>query len=58
MGIIVAYGAAIREALASNDLTKMKAIEEQAKKTILEQGDIHVALIDLQEAIEKLEGKA
>lgn len=54
-GIITPYGAAIREAIASNDLAKMKAIAEQAKKTIKEQGDLSVALIDLQEAIEKLE---
>lgn len=58
IGVIVLYGAAIREAASSNDLTKMKAVAEQAKKTIKEHGDLHVALIDLQEAIEKLEGKA
>ncbi|WP_103068158.1 DUF1843 domain-containing protein [Aquimarina sediminis] len=57
MGIMTPYGAAIREAIASNDLAKMKATAEQAKNVIKEQGDISCALIDLQEAIDKLEGK-
>ncbi|WP_103068159.1 DUF1843 domain-containing protein [Aquimarina sediminis] len=55
MGVVVLYAAGIRKAAATNDLSKMKAIAEQAKKTIKEHGDIHVALIELQEAIQKLE---
>ncbi|KAF2513437.1 DUF1843 domain-containing protein [Flavobacterium foetidum] len=57
MGVIMAYGAAIREALASNDLEQMQAIAEQAKQTIKEQGDLAAALLELLEAIEALENK-
>lgn len=52
----VLYGVAIREAIASNDVEKMKAVAEQAKKTIKEHGDLSVALIELQDAIAKLNG--
>lgn len=58
MGQVVLYAAGIREAVASNDVEKMKAIAEQAKQTIKEHGDLSVALIELQDAIDKLEGKA
>jgi hypothetical protein len=57
MGIIMAYGAAIREALASNDLAKMEAVAEQAKQTIKEQGDLSAALLELLEAIDALKKK-
>jgi Domain of unknown function (DUF1843). len=50
----VLYGVAIREAIASNDLERMKAVAEQAKQTVKEQGDFSVALIELLEAIDKL----
>jgi hypothetical protein len=51
------YGVGIREAIASNDLEKMKAVAEQAKQTIREQKDLSAALIDLLDAIDKLENK-
>lgn len=57
MGVTVLYASGIRDAVASNDLEKMKAMAEQAKKTIREHGDLSVALIDLLEAIDKLEGR-
>jgi hypothetical protein len=57
MGVIMAYGAAIREALATNDLAQMQAIAEQAKQTIKEQGDLTAALLELLEAIDALENK-
>jgi hypothetical protein len=57
MGIVVLYGVGIRDAIASNDVEKMKAVASQAKQTIREQGDLHLALLDLLEAIEKLEKK-
>jgi hypothetical protein len=55
MGIVILYGVGIREAIASNDLEKMKAVAEQAKQTIREQKDLAAALVDLLDAIEKLE---
>lgn len=57
MGVIMPYGAAIREALVSNDLTKMEAIAEQAKETIKQQGDLTAAYLELIEAIEALKNK-
>lgn len=57
MTVLMPYGAAIREAIASNDVEKMKAVAETAKETIKAHGDIHAALIDLQEAIEQQEKK-
>lgn len=57
MGIVVLYAAGIREAIATNDLEKMKAVADQAKQTIREQKDLSAALLELQEAIEKLSKK-
>ncbi|PXY41888.1 hypothetical protein DMB65_04815 [Flavobacterium cheongpyeongense] len=57
MGVIMPYGAAIREAMASNDLAKMEAIAEQTKQIVKGQGDMHVALLELLEAIESLKKK-
>lgn len=57
MGVMMPYGAAIREALASNDLTKMEAIAEQAKQTIKQQGDLTAAYLELIEAIAALKTK-
>lgn len=51
------YGAAIREALVSNDLAKMQATAAQVKQTVKDQGDLAVALLELLEAIEALENK-
>lgn len=51
------YGVAVREAIASNDLAKMESIAEQAKQIVKEQGDLSVALLELQEAIEALKNK-
>lgn len=52
MGVTMLYAAGIREAVASNDLEKMKAVAEQAKKTVREQKDLHAALLELLEAID------
>lgn len=57
MGIMMPYGVAVREAIASNDLAKMESIAEQAKQIVKEQGDLSVALLELQEAIEALKNK-
>ncbi|CAD0000669.1 DUF1843 domain-containing protein [Flavobacterium chungangense] len=57
MGVIMPYGVAIREAIASNDLAKMEAIAEQTKQIVKGQGDMHVALLELLEAIESLRKK-
>ncbi|MCD9575154.1 MULTISPECIES: DUF1843 domain-containing protein [Flavobacterium] len=54
MGVVMLYAAGIREAIASNDLEKMRAVAEQAKQTVREQGDLSAALVELLEAIEKL----
>ncbi|MFW0737395.1 MULTISPECIES: DUF1843 domain-containing protein [unclassified Flavobacterium] len=53
----VLYGVGIREAIASNDLEKMVAVAEQAKKTIRDQKDLHVALVELLDAIDALKKK-
>lgn len=57
MGIMMPYGVAVREAIASNDLAKMESIAEQAKQVIKDQGDLSAALLELQEAIEALKNK-
>jgi len=49
------YGVAIRNALASKNLAKMKSAAAQARQTISEQGDLHAALIKLEDAIAKME---
>lgn len=55
---IVLYGVAIRNALASKNLAKMKSTAAQARQTIVEQADLHAALIKLEDAIAKIEAKA
>ncbi|SEO53604.1 protein of unknown function [Flavobacterium sp. CF108] len=57
MGIMMPYGVAVREAIASNDLAKMEAIAEQVKQVIKDQGDLSAALLELLEAIEALKNK-
>jgi len=57
MGIMMPYGAAVREAIASNDLAKMEAVAEQVKQTVKEQGDLSAALLELLEAIDGLKNK-
>jgi hypothetical protein len=57
MGIVPLYGVGIREAIASNNLEKMKAIAAQAGETIKAHGDISAAYVDLKDAIDKLDGK-
>ncbi|WP_343695662.1 DUF1843 domain-containing protein [Flavobacterium sp.] len=57
MGIMMPYGVAVREAIASNDLAKMEAVAEQAKQVIKDQGDLSSALLELLEAIEELKNK-
>lgn len=54
MGIHPLYAATMRDAIASNDLAKMKAVLEQAKSMVREQADLSVALVELEEAIEKI----
>jgi len=51
------YGVGIREAIASNDLEKMKAVASQAKETIKAHGDLSAAYIELVDAIESLSRK-
>lgn len=57
MGTMLPYGAAIKDAIESNSLEKMKAVREQSKRVIHEQGDLEVAFLELQDAIQKLESK-
>jgi len=57
MGFIPMYGVAIRDAITSNDLSKMEAIAEQAKQTVKEQGDLSAALVELLDAIDALKNK-
>lgn len=54
---IMMYASAIREAIASDDLGKMKAVAAQAKESIKEQGDMAQAIVELYEAIARLEKK-
>lgn len=58
MGITTLYASSIRDAVATNDLEKMKAMLQQTRRTIKELGDLSVALVELEEAIEKLERKS
>lgn len=51
------YAVPIREAIASNDLEKMKALASQAKETIKAHGDLANAYLELVDAIAGLEGK-
>ena len=51
------YGPPIRDAISSGSLAKMKAMLKKAKKFSQEQGNLSLAIIELQEAIEKLEHK-
>jgi hypothetical protein len=53
----VLYGVVIKDAIASKDLKKMKATAEKAKQYIRDQKDVSVALLDLLDAIDKLEKK-
>ena len=55
MSGILPYGTAIRKAIASRNVDQMKATLDQTKQFVKEQGDLAVALVELQEAIEKLE---
>ena len=55
---ITMYATAIKNASATNNLRKMKAAAKQARQLIKEQGDLYLALIELEEAIAKLEKKA
>jgi hypothetical protein len=54
---VMMYGPAIRNALASKNLTKMKSAAAQARQLIAQQGDLHAALIKLEDAIAKMESK-
>lgn len=54
-GIQPMYAASMRDAIASNDLEKMKAVAQQAKQHIQEQGDMNQALVELYDAIDRLE---
>jgi hypothetical protein len=53
MGAHPLYAATMRDAIASNDLAQMKAVLEQAKETVQGQADLSVALVELEEAIQK-----
>jgi len=56
MSYIPHYAASVREAISSNDVAKMKAALAQGKKQVRDHGDLSAALIELEEAIEKLKG--
>ena len=57
MGLNPPYGPPIKDAISSGSLTKMKAMLKKAKKFSEQQGNLSLAIIELQEAIEKLEHK-
>lgn len=49
------YDPTIRNAIASDDITKMKTLLTQAKQQIRENASLVLATLDLEEAIHKLE---
>ena len=51
----IMYGPAIRDALATGDLGKMKAAAEEARQQLKDQEDLKTALTELEAAIAKLE---
>jgi hypothetical protein len=51
------YASAIRDAIKTSDIAKMKAAAAQAKQQIKEQGDLHQALVELEAAIQKVDTK-
>ncbi len=53
--VIVMYGPAIQEAIASGDLRKMKALRKEARTHLKEYGNISVALEVLEAEIKKTE---
>ncbi len=53
----VLYGVVIRDAIKSKDLKVMKATAAKASQQLRDQKDMAVALLDLHEAIAKLEKK-
>lgn len=55
--IVILYGVAIHEAVASGDLEKMKAVARQADEYLREAGNVPAALELLKIEIAKLEGK-
>jgi len=52
------YGVAIREAVVSGDLERMKAAKKHAEDYLKEFGNVSAALESLRLEIAKLEGKA
>ena len=56
MSYIPLYAVGVRDAISTNDLSKMKATLEQGKKAVRDHGDLSNALLELEEAIKKLEG--
>ena len=56
-GSAVLYGVSIQEAVASGDLSKMKAVAQQAESHLREWGNIPAALEALKLEISKLEKK-
>jgi hypothetical protein len=57
MAIQPLYAGVIKEAIATKDLKKMKAVAAKAKQYIRDQKDLGGSLLDLLDAIEKLETK-
>lgn len=53
--VIVMYGTAIQQAVASGDLKKMKAVAKQAEKMLKEMGNLPALLEILKIEIAKLE---
>lgn len=52
------YAAALQEAAASGDLSKMKALAQEAQKHVAETGDVAAAYEALKLEIAKIEGRA
>jgi hypothetical protein len=55
--MLVAYGPAIQQAVASGDLKQMKILAVQAQKHLDEHGNVSAALEALKIEIAKLEAK-
>jgi HPt (histidine-containing phosphotransfer) domain-containing protein len=53
--VVILYGVTIREACASGDLARMKALAQQAEEHLKEWGDVSAALEVLKVEIAKLE---
>jgi len=55
--MVLPYGTAIQQAVASGNLEHMKAVARQAEEHLREWGDVSAALASLKIEIAKLESK-